>query len=124
MLKAESHVHMLADPQSVTVNAVAQSLPAINREKLSSTYRKDDGSYTLIISHQEGKRNRRVVRLENRMISTDPLTDANAEFSMSAYLVVDVPPVGYSLTEQEDIVQGLVDWLTSANIVKVLGGQS
>lgn len=115
---------MLADPQSVTVNAVAQSLPAVKREDLSSTYRKDDGTYTLIISHQEGKRNRRVVRFENRMISTDPLTDANAEFSMSAYLVVDVPPVGYSLTEQEDIVQGLVDWLTSANIVKVLGGQS
>lgn len=115
----------LADPQSITVNAVAQSLPAINSGKpFSETYRKDDGSYALIVSHQEGKRNRRTVRIESRKIATDPLTAANAEFSMSTYIVVDTPVVGYSITEQEDVVQALVDWLSSANILKVLGGQS
>lgn len=115
---------MFADPQSVTVNAVAQSLPAIKREDLASTYRKDDASYALTISHQEGKRNRRVVRLDNRMIATDPLTAANAEFTMSTYLVVDLPPVGYTTTQARDIVLGLVAWLTSGNITKVLGGES
>lgn len=115
---------MLADPQSVTVNAVAQSLPAVARKELASEYRKDDGSYALIISHAEGKRNRRVVRLENRKIATDPLTAENAEFSMSTYLVIDTPPVGYTNTELKDIVLGLTAWLTSANVLKVLGGES
>lgn len=115
---------MFADPQSVTVNAVAQSLPAIKREDFSSSYRKDDASYTLTISHAEGKRNRRVVRLENRKIAADPLTADNTEYSMSAYLVIDTPPVGYTNTEAKDIVLGLTAWLSSANVLKVLGGES
>lgn len=115
---------MFADPQSVTVNAVAQSLPAIRREDLASAYRKDDGTYGLEISHQEGKRNRRVVRLNQSKIAADPLTAANVEYSMSAYLVIDVPPVGYTNTEMKDIVLGLTGWLTSANVLKVLGGES
>lgn len=115
---------MFADPQSVTVATVAQSLPNISRDELSSRYRKNDGSYELSISHTEGKRNRRVVRLVHRKIATDPLTSQNAEFSMSSYLVIDVPPVGYTVAEAEDIVTGLVDWLTPGNIDKVLGAES
>ncbi|DAD50993.1 coat protein [ssRNA phage SRR6960509_16] len=115
---------MFADPQSVTVNAVAQSLPAIKREDFSSSYRKDDGSYSLIISHAEGKRNRRVVRLEHRKIAADPLTADNVEYSTSVYLVMDAPPVGYTNTELKDIALGLTAWLSSTNVLKVLGGES
>lgn len=115
---------MFADPQSVTVNAVAQSLARISSAELASKYRKDDGSYSLIVSHQEGKRNRRVVRLEHRKIAADPLTADNVEYSMSVYLVFDVPPVGYTATELKDIGLGLTGWLSSANILKVLGGES
>ncbi len=115
---------MLADPQSVTVNAVAQSLPAIRREDLASSYRKDDGTYTLTISHQEKQRNRRVVRIDHRKIAADPLTAENTEYTSAYYLVMDVPPVGYTNTEMKDIALGLTAWLTSANILKVLGGES
>lgn len=115
---------MFADPQSVTVNAVAQSLPAISREELASLYRKDDGAYTLKISHQEGARNRRVVRLEHTKTATDPLTAQNATVGLSVYTVIDVPPWGYTNTEMKDIVLGLTGWLTSANVLKVLGGES
>lgn len=115
---------MFADPQSVTVNSVAQSLPAIRREDTSSSYRKDDASYTLRISHDEKKRNRRTVRLEHRKIAADPLTSQNAEFGFTVYLVMDAPVVGYAATEMKDIVLGLTGWLTSANILKVLGGES
>lgn len=115
---------MFADPQSVTVNAVAQSLAAVGREELASTYRKDDGSYQLVISHQEKSRNRRTVRLSHRKIAADPLSADNVEYSMSTYLVIDVPPVGYTNTEIKDIVLGLTGWLTSANVLKVLGGES
>lgn len=116
---------MFADPQSVTVNAVAQSLPAVSRETFKSTYRKDDTTYELVIAHDEKTRNRRTVRLNNRKIAADPLvTSQNAEYTMSAYLVIDHPNDGYTNTELKDIVLGLVGWLTSANILKVVGGES
>lgn len=115
---------MFADPQSVTVNAVAQSLPAISREELSSVYRKDDGTYTLLISHSEAKRNRRTVRLTRRKIAVDPLTSENVEVSHSIYIVIDAPISGFTNTELKDDTLGLTGWLSSANILKVLGGES
>ncbi len=115
---------MLADPQSVTVNAVAQSLAAISREDLASTYRTADGVYTFSIANTEGKRNRRVVRLNHRKIAADPLTADNVEYTFSTYLVIDGPPVGYTITEMKDMILGLTGWLTSANVTKVLGGES
>jgi hypothetical protein len=115
---------MFADPQSVTVNAVAQSLPAISRDAKTSTYRKDDGSYELIISHDEKNRNRRVVRLNHKKIATDPFTADNVEYTSSFYFVMDVPKYGYTATEMKDMVLGLTGWLISANVLKVLGGES
>lgn len=114
-----------ADPQSVTVNAVAQSLPTISREKFTSQYRKDDGSYALKIQHQEGSRNRRTVRLDFQKVAANPFEPAlNQKFTGSTYLVIDVPPTGYTNTEIKDIVLGLTAWLSSANVLKVLGGES
>jgi hypothetical protein len=115
---------MFADPQSVTVNAVAQSLPAISRDAKTSTYRKDDGSYELIISHDEKNRNRRVVRINHKKIAADPFTADNVQYTSSFYLVMDVPVNGCTATEMKDIVLGLTGWLTSANVLKVLGGES
>nr|UJQ84918.1 MAG: hypothetical protein 2 [Leviviridae sp.] len=63
---------MLADPQSVTINAVAQSLPAIARGVNTSTYQKDDGTVKLSFAHQYGKRTRRTARLDFSKIVADP----------------------------------------------------
>lgn len=116
---------MFADPQTVTVNAVAQTLAALTAgDNMSRSYRKDDGSYELVISHAEKTRNRRVVRLNHRKIAADPLTADNTEFSASYYLVIDAPRLGYTNTEMKDHILGLVGWLTSANTLKVLGGES
>jgi hypothetical protein len=88
---------MLADPNSVTINAVAQSLPAVSRGVNTSTYRKDDGTVELVVSHLYGKRNRRTARLNFNKISSDPLVPAqNSKFSMSAYLVIDTPIAGFT----------------------------
>lgn len=116
---------MFADPQSVTVNAVAVSVPTIRRDDTSSTYRSDDRKLTLKISHQEGKRDRRNVRLDFEKIAADPFTPSvNQTFNGSVYLVIDVPKTGFTNAEIQDHVQGLTDWLTEANTLKVLGGQS
>lgn len=117
---------MFTDPQTVTVNAVAQTLAAISREPLKSTYREDIGEYELVISHQEQpKRNRRVVRLNRKTVSADPFIPAqNVENKHSIYLVIDTPLAGFSNTQLKDDVLGLTGWLTSANVLKVLGGES
>jgi hypothetical protein len=116
---------LFADPQSVTINSVAKSLPAVARDHDASTYKMDTGDYELVVSHQYGKRNRFSVRLNAKKIAADPLSSANnVEYRSSAYLVIDAPPVGYTNAELKDIVLGLTGWLTSANVLKVVGGET
>lgn len=116
---------MFADPQSITVNAVAQSLPAIERNGNDSTYQKDDGTYQLVIGRQYGKRKRFTVRINTNKIAADPLSSANnLVYSASAYLVVDAPTIGYTNAELRDFALALTSWATSANLLRVLGGET
>jgi len=119
---------MLADPQSVTINAVANSLPAVARGVNSSNYQKDDGLVKLAISHQYGKRTRRTVRLDHAKIAADPLISSqNIRYSMSCYLVIDTPITGYTVAEAKQIVDALTAYLTAtsgAKVTSVLGGES
>lgn len=119
---------MLADPQSVTINAVANSLPAVVRGVNSSVYRKDDQTVSVTISHAYGKRNRRTVRLDYSKIVADPLVPAqNQKVSMSAYLVIDHPVTGLTNTEIKQVVDGLTAYLTASSgavVTAVIGGQS
>jgi len=117
---------MFSDPQSVTVNAVAQSLPAISRNGDSSLYQKDDATYKLTVAHQyKPARKRFTVRLDSNKVAADPLTSANNQvYSVSAYLVVDAPIVGYSNSELQQLTSALTAWLSSANILKVVGGET
>lgn len=119
---------MLADPQSVTINAVAQSLPAVARGANSSIYSKDDGTVKLSISHQFGKRTRRTVRLDFSKITADPLVPAqNQKVSMSTYLVIDQPITGLTNLEIKYVVDALTAYLTAssgAKVTSVIGGES
>lgn len=117
---------MLADPQSVTVNAVAKSLPRVASGNYDGTFQSVADGLKLRVSHSFGKRDRRTVRLDSNDISEDPYLDGTSRpVSMSVYLVVDAPPVGYTPTEISHNVQGLIDWLdTPANLAKVLGSES
>jgi hypothetical protein len=117
---------MFADPQSVTVNAVAQSMPAVSRNQDSSIYQKDDATYKLTISHNyKAERSRFVVRLDATKTAADPLVSANNKiYSHTAYLVIDKPVVGYTNTETQLMTTGLIAWLSSGNILKVLGGET
>lgn len=117
-----------SDPQSVTINAVAVSLPRISSEKFAGTFQKDDGNVKLSVSHVYGKRNRRVIRLDHAKIAPDPLIAAQSiRYTSSVYVVVDVPITGYSIAEQKQIVDALTAYLTAssgANVTKLLGGEN
>lgn len=114
-----------SDPQSVTVTAVAQSLPRVSAGSLASVYQKSDGNYKLTVSRIVGKRRRYMVRLDARKIAADPMASANnLEFTCAAYIVIDAPTLGYSNTELGDVAKALTDWATNANILKVVGNEN
>lgn len=117
-----------ADPQSVTINAVANSLPRTSSGDNKGAFKKDDGLVGLSISHSYGTRTRRVIRLDHKKVAADPLlSGVNNNYTMSTYLVVDVPPVGYTISEQKQIIDGLTAYLTAstgARVTQLLGGES
>jgi hypothetical protein len=116
---------MLIDPQSVTINAVATSLPKVGGNGTTSNiYRSSDGN-TLLTTKQNttGKRFRREVRLEQKKVATDPFTAQTGEIGFSVYLVIDEPRSGFVDSEIGYVIEALKAWLTSANYNKVLGGE-
>lgn len=117
-----------ADPQSVTINAVANSLPRTSTLPNSSEYTKDDGSVKLTVSHSYGKRTRRLVRIDHSKTAADPLqASINVRATLSAYIVMDIPATGYSIAEQKQIVDALSAYLTAssgARVTQALGGEN
>ena len=117
----------LSDPQSVTINAVAQTLARVSSSGTASVYQKDDATVKLSVSHQFGKRKRTLVRLDFQKIAVDPLLAVNQQYSMSVNLTVDRPLTGFTVAEQKQIVDALTAYLTAssgANTTKILGSES
>lgn len=119
---------MFTEPQALTLDAAALSLARTGSDKSSGTFQTADALVKMTISHAYGKRTRHTIRIDHQKTAVDPLVPAqNRPYSMSYYLVVDVPPVGYSLADQIKIVKGLFTNLaasTDANYTKLLGGES
>lgn len=117
-----------ADPQSVTINAVATSLPRVSTGVNQSKYVSNDGLVEMTVSHAYGRRNRRLIRIDHSKTAPDPLISSqNIKHSMSAHLVVDVPTTGYTVTEAKQIVDALTGYLTAssgAQVTKLLGGEN
>lgn len=119
----------LADPQVLTIATVAQSLPNVSRDGTSSVYSKDDGTVTLKVTHSNGKiRKRHQSRMDHNKIAADPLlAGVNRQASMSGIYTLDVPNVGYSVTEIRDNVKAHLAWFTTASdaaLIKWIGGES
>jgi hypothetical protein len=113
-----------SDPQSLTINAVATSLPRTGFGTDKGTFTSADGTVTLAISHQNGRRKRHTARTDHSKITSDPfLANVNTKVGMSAYVVIDVPPNGYSSEEAADVADALVAYLTPATIRRILGGE-
>jgi len=112
------------DPQSITVNAVAQSLALLQSDGMKSIYATADEVYRFTISHLEsGKRTRRMVRVDKRVVAQDPLSSVNEYKSLGIYMVIDEPEYGFTDDDIYDVVAGLLAWLTEANVLKVLSSQ-
>jgi len=117
---------MYAEPQTISVKGVSNTLPRVAAGVNQGVFATPDGNIKLSVSHQNGKRNRRTVRLDFRKIAADPLLDGvSREYSMSAYVVVDHPTVGFNNTEVTDNLKALTDLLATAGFTtKLVGGES
>lgn len=120
----------LADPQSVTIAGVAVSLPRVSTSGGVSVYQSADGNTKLTVTTTTGRRFRRTARLDHKKVAGDPLVPAtNTTFSMSTFLMYDVPPVGYTVAQQKEVGDALTGWANSGTgaantTTKILGGES
>jgi len=109
---------VFADPQSVTYNGSAKSLPAVSRGEDKSVYRLVDSGvlYELTLSHSDnGKRSRAVARLVRTAAVADVLVPANnVVASMSATITVDFPDTGYTPTDAGYLIRALGGWLSAS----------
>lgn len=116
------------DPQSVTINAIAISLPRVGSGVNTGSFSSNDGLTKLSVAHQYAKRIRRTVRLDQSKVAADPLVGgSNVPYSMSAYLVIDMPLTGYTVAEAKLIIDGLTLYLTAssgARVTQLLGGEN
>jgi hypothetical protein len=115
---------MLADPQSVTINSVATSLPKTINGPTSNSFTSADGNTSMVTKQNTtATRFRREVRLSQKKIAADPISAVNKEIGLSVYVVVDEPRAGFSDVEIKYLIAALTGWLTSANQDKILGGE-
>jgi hypothetical protein len=118
---------MFTDPQSITVDSVEQTLARISSAGATSVYREDVGEFSLRISHEERKkgRNKRFISVMQTKVAADPFNSSiNQEYIARVSFKIDAPVVGYTAAELEDLSLALAGWLTSANVLKVLGGET
>jgi hypothetical protein len=116
---------MFTDPQSITVNAVAQSMPRTETSGMKTTYQKSDASFKLILSHTPAKdRIRSMARFEQRAIVADPLTAVNDYETLTFYVVIDRPVYGFSQVQLEQLITGFKTWLDNTAVDKLYGLES
>jgi hypothetical protein len=117
-----------SDPQSVTINSIAISMPRVNTGSDVGKFSNYDAKTDLEIRPVYGRRTRRNSRLNHGKIVTDPLVSTtNQAVSASIIFTIDVPQSGYSAAEQLDLAKAHLTWLTAnshANLVKIIAGEN
>lgn len=113
-----------ADPQTLTVNTVDKTLNRVKSDGYRSEYLSSDEAYRMTISHQESKgRTRRMVRVDARVVATDPLSSISEYKNLGVYVVIDEPEYGFADGDIDYVVQALCAWLDAANVAKILSNQ-
>lgn len=109
------------------------TLPRTGLDLNAGNFRNSSQSHELVISHQYAKRVRHTARLNYKTLVPDVVSPtSNALYTMSAYLVVDVPTYGIPLLDQETVTWQLLSWLyrvetageMQAKVNRVIGGES
>lgn len=118
-----------ADPQSVTIVGGATNFPRTSAGLNTGSFTTADGYNKLTVASQYGSnRIRRTARLDLSKVAANPFdSSVNARYSMSAYVVLDVPVVGYTTADIVTNASGLLTWLTAstnAKLTQLSGGEN
>lgn len=119
-----------ADPQSVTIGTTpgTVSLPRVNTGSDVGKFSNYDSKVNLEVSTSYGKRSRHIARLTYSKVVTDPLVSTtNVIAAGTVTLTIDVPPTGFSATEQKELVKALINHLTAtsdAALIKLVAGEN
>lgn len=119
----------LTDPQSITVNSVAQSMPRLSSTGLTSSYLKSDQTFGLDIKHtpflrDKKKRVRSLVAFKQRAVVPDPLTAVNDFEDVVISFQIDRPEHGFTSTQIDHMRAGFFTWLNTALLDKLFGRES
>lgn len=118
---------MYADPQTLTINAVATTFNRVGSSNPASkgVFRTDDDLQEFVVTQNVStNRFRREVRLNLKKIAADPISTLNKEVSTSCILVIDEPKIGFTNAELVLQLQAVLAWATVAgNRDKLLGGE-
>lgn len=119
---------MLNEPITLNDGTVDTIVNRIGTSPNGATYRSADGGVALEITHAYKRRNRHTIRLVHTKTVPDELVPTvNASKSMTIYLVVDTPTLGYDLGDISAVFamfQGVLSAETGAAFTKILSGQS
>lgn len=120
---------MYTDPQSITVNAVAKSMPRIQQDGQSSLYQMSDQTFGLSIRHtsvKKGAKNRikSLVAFTQRAVVPDPLTAVNDFETVTVSFQIDRPEAGFTATQIDQMVAGFKTWLDTTSVGKLYGRES
>lgn len=118
---------MFSDPYPITIDGTAYSLVRTGSGLDSSRYATAARDLRMSITHNYGKRVRRVIRLDRDTLVSNPLVSGqNISQSMGVYLVVNTP-VGYDTSAAKKTIDGYLAALTASSgaaVSKLLGGES
>lgn len=115
----------LADPQSVTISGTAVSLPRTGLGLAEGSFTDASGQVRLTVGHQANRANRHVIKLQKSSIVSDPLVPSvNQNVQYSAAISLIYPKNGVVAADILALANALVAWATTANLTKVLGGES
>lgn len=119
---------MLADPQSITIDGTAHSLPRVLTGTELGRFVSADAATSLEIETQSKGRRRTVARLRIRKVTSDPLVSTtNVRVDDTVALTINRPIDGFSDSEIEKQVAGFITWLTAssnANLKKIIAGEN
>lgn len=117
----------LADPQSVTINGTAISLPRVLTGTEQGKFVAADGLTTVTVDPSISSRSKRQsLRINQRKVMTDPLVSTtNVVKGITVTLNVQRDLDGYSDADAKKVLTGFLTWAQSAGVVDAfLSGQN
>lgn len=116
---------MFADPQSVTVNAVAKSLARVTSPNgQTGRFSNNGGEFELLISQKStNNRFRREFRFTQTKIAADPISALNKQVGATIIIAIDEPKVGFSDTELGYLIAGVKTAFDATAYGKLLEGE-